>query len=70
MLGHHSWAGGIREAITIFVVIRKENCQSEGGGTVVMFAFGRNEGRGCVEHVVVVLRRVWPSKLIGIGMYS
>ena len=35
-----------------------------------MFAFGRNEGRGCVEHVVVVLRRVWPSKLIGIGMYS
>ncbi len=45
--------------------------QSEGGGTVVMFAFGRNEGRGCVEHVgVVLLRRVWPSKLIGIGMYS
>ena len=45
--------------------------QSEGGGTVVMFAFGRNEGRGCVENVgVVLLRRVWPSKLIGIGMYS
>ncbi len=34
-------------------------------------AVGRNEGRGCVENVVVVLlRRVWPSKLIGIGMYS
>ena len=46
--------------------------QSEGGGTVVMFAFGRNEGRGCVASVgvVLLLRRVWPSKLIGIGMYS
>ncbi len=44
--------------------------QSEGGETVVMFAFGRNEGRGRVENVGVVLRCVWPSKLIGIGMYS
>ncbi len=43
--------------------------QREGGGTVVMFAFGRNGGKGCVASVGVV-RRVWPSKLIGIGMYS
>ncbi len=38
--------------------------QSEGGGTVVMFAFGRDEGKGRVENVgVVLLRRVWSSKL-------
>ncbi len=57
----------------VYYIIGLIKHQSEGGGTVVMFAFGRNEGRGCVEHVRVVLlllRRVWPSKLIGIGMYS